>query len=311
MSGGLTGGTEAWEPCSFFQIDGIRLAGRLYGAAAAGAATVGIVFAHGFGGTQDVVAPAIAAALVAATGGVVLTFDYAGFGASDGQRHRIDPQRQVRDCRAALAWLRHRCPDLDEVGLVGLSLGGAVAVAAAAHDPRVAFVAGINAVADGEQWMRDVQHARFDGFVAAVEQDAVARLDGGRSAPAAASWIVPRTAAADVYHAELQQSRPGRDTTLDVASAALIMDFHPLQGVDRDRLAARCLFVHADDDFMAPLDHAHRLAAATGGRIEVLAHTSHYDVYDSPAFERLIALVSDHALANSRTHLRPTEGVTS
>ena len=63
----------------------------------------------------------------------LLTFDYRGFGASDGD---TSLDGVVADGRAALAWLRQRPGvDADQLVVLGQSLGGATAVRVVAADP--------------------------------------------------------------------------------------------------------------------------------------------------------------------------------
>jgi pimeloyl-ACP methyl ester carboxylesterase len=75
------------------------------------------------------------ARLLARHGYGVLIFDLHGHGESDGRSTSL-PSRFQQDAEAALAYLRQR-PDVraDRIGIVGVSLGGEVAVHAAARDP--------------------------------------------------------------------------------------------------------------------------------------------------------------------------------
>jgi len=76
------------------------------------------------------------ARLLARRGYGVLLFDFHGHGASEGRSTSL-PWRFQPDADAALAYLRGR-PDVrgGRIGIVGVSLGGEVAVHAAARDPR-------------------------------------------------------------------------------------------------------------------------------------------------------------------------------
>ena len=100
-----------------------------------------VVMAHGFSGTMDWILPDFAA-VFAAAGFAVLTFDYRHFGASEGQpRQLVDSQRQLTDIRSALAHVRSRDDvDADRVALWGTSLGGSHVIVVAAEDPRLAAV---------------------------------------------------------------------------------------------------------------------------------------------------------------------------
>ncbi len=145
--------------------DGTRLAGDLFWPTSwkEGEKLPAIVLCHGWGGTKghlnQVYAPAFAA-----QGYFVLTFDYRGWGASDGRlvalgeipdpgpdgtvtvkareiRDLVSPVERIEDIRAAIAWLQLE-PGVDgnRIGLWGTSFGGGNVVAAAALDPHVKCV---------------------------------------------------------------------------------------------------------------------------------------------------------------------------
>ncbi len=102
-----------------------------------GAAPV-VVMAHGLSGTRrDRLGPF--AERFAAAGFAALVFDHRGFGDSGGEPDRFDPARQLDDWRAAISFARS-LPEIDSERLAtfGSSMGGGNALAAAAQDPGVA-----------------------------------------------------------------------------------------------------------------------------------------------------------------------------
>ena len=138
-----------------------------------------IVMAHGLTGTRhDRLGPF--AERFAAAGLAALVFDYRGFGDSEGEPDLFEPERQLTDWRAAIAFARSLPGiDPDRVATFGSSLGGGNALAAAAEDPRV--VAAISQVPfldrdsqtytghrEVAQQMLDV--ARRGGYLPAVGQ---------------------------------------------------------------------------------------------------------------------------------------------
>ena len=64
----------------------------------------GIVLCHGYTGVRNLYLPDTAKALTNA-GYVVLTFDYKGWGDSDGPKSRLSPYGRVIDSQAALTFL--------------------------------------------------------------------------------------------------------------------------------------------------------------------------------------------------------------
>ena len=83
--------------------EGVKLAGDLFLAAdiQPGERRAGIVLCHGYTGVRSIYLPDNARVLANA-GYVVLTFDYKGWGDSDGAKTRLAPYSRVADVQAAL-----------------------------------------------------------------------------------------------------------------------------------------------------------------------------------------------------------------
>src|SRR5438093_1096844 len=118
--------------------DGVKLAAWLLPRAGAPA----IVLLHGYPAEKADLLP-IAAAL--APRFTVLLLDQRYFGRSGGRATTLG-LRERRDLRRAIDFLAAR--GFDQVGVFGLSLGGAVALLAAAEDPRIRAVAAYAPFAD-------------------------------------------------------------------------------------------------------------------------------------------------------------------
>ena len=96
-----------------------------------------VVMAHGLSGTRrDRLGPF--AERFAAAGIASLVFDHRGFGDSGGEPDLFHPARQLEDWRAAIAFARtQHSIDPERVATFGSSMGAGNALAAAAQDPRV------------------------------------------------------------------------------------------------------------------------------------------------------------------------------
>lgn len=154
------------------ESDGLKLAGYLASPASkgSGAAPFGLVLCHGFPAGPDRAAtsartyPAFADRLAAETGWVVLTFNFRGTGASEGN---FSLAGWLADVGAAVDQL------LDEgvsgVWLAGSSTGGALAICHAARDRRIRGVASLSAPATFDVWAahprRFLEHARQMGAI--------------------------------------------------------------------------------------------------------------------------------------------------
>jgi uncharacterized OsmC-like protein/alpha/beta superfamily hydrolase len=142
----------------FSGSQGAALAGRLE--LPGGAPRAYALFAHCFTCGKDVLAASRLARALARDGFAVLRFDFTGLGGSDGDFANTNFSSNVADLVAAADYLRaeHRAPTL----LVGHSLGGAAAVAAADQIAEVKAVATIAAPADTEHLVHLLSEKRED-----------------------------------------------------------------------------------------------------------------------------------------------------
>ncbi|MWV27669.1 alpha/beta fold hydrolase [Erythrobacter sp. GH3-10] len=104
------------------------------------------LFAHCFTCTKQSHAATRVASALAARGIAVLRFDFTGLGGSDGDFANAGFATNVEDLACAARALADR--GLPPVLLIGHSLGGAAALAAAAHIPQLRAVATLNAPYD-------------------------------------------------------------------------------------------------------------------------------------------------------------------
>jgi fermentation-respiration switch protein FrsA (DUF1100 family) len=122
----------ACQPVDFTSRDGVPLAGRLIGP---GGGRPVVVFAAGLFGSMDG-DTALAPPLVQA-GYDVFQFDWRGHGASGGERVTLGVKERD-DLVGAIDFLQAR--GVRWIGLIGFSMGGAVALRVAAADRRVVCV---------------------------------------------------------------------------------------------------------------------------------------------------------------------------
>jgi putative redox protein len=114
-----------------------------------GEARATAIFAHCFTCGKDVIAAARIAHALPAYGIAVLRFDFTGLGASEGDFSETNFSSNVADLLAAADYLRER--GMAPAMLIGHSLGGAAALAAAGSIPEVKAVVTIGAPAEPSQ----------------------------------------------------------------------------------------------------------------------------------------------------------------
>ena len=186
----------------------------------------GVVIVHGFPGERSSlggIAPALHAA-----GFHLLLYDQRASGTSGGESVTFG-YHEAGDLNAAAHFLRERA-GVRRVGALGVSLGAAVALLAAAQGPQLDAV-----VAD----------SAFTSLHAAVAEGAPARLFGALTGQFGA-WLSPLI----LRHAEWQSGlRAGQ--------------VHPL-GVVGQIAPRPVLFIHGLNDDLYGHDHSVRLFAAAG-----------------------------------------------
>jgi uncharacterized protein len=206
-----------FDPVSFKSHDGLTLRGWFI---PANQPKGTIVLCHGYSG--DCSPDFIYAPLLHDAGYNTLFFDFRGHGASDGNYTSL-VYFERGDLLAALEFLRSR--GIARVGLLGFSMGGAIAIATAPHSEMVVGIISDCAFAE----LRSI----------------IANAAIGRGFP---RWLAPLIGYLTV-------------TIASVRLRANLFSADPIRWVDQ--IAPRPLFImHAGSDMDAPVSNAHRLFTA-------------------------------------------------
>ena len=280
------------KPITFFS-EGCKLSGDLYlpEGMKLDEIRAGIVLCHGYTGVKDLYLPDNARVLNDA-GYVVLTFDYKGWGASEGPKNRLAPMSRVADVQAAMTFLGLQAHvDEERLGIYGTSYGGATVVWTAAIDHRVKCTVSCVGVGHGARWMRSVR--RPDEWADLLE---LARKDREQSVVSGKSELADRSAILlpDRQSAELaaaaRKNNPNAVNTLPLEYIDETLQFNPEWVVDK--IAPRpILFITTDDDRLVPPEETLALHAKAGEPkvLVVLNGYGHYEVYAEPAFSEVMA----------------------
>ncbi|MBI4516643.1 MAG: alpha/beta fold hydrolase [Deltaproteobacteria bacterium] len=253
----------------------------------------GVVMCHGFTGIKEWLLPPFAEAFCAA-GFVVLTFDYRGFGQSEGARGRLVPLEQVEDIRNAVTFLGAQPGvDAERIGLWGTSFGCANVVQAAGIDPRPWCVVGQVGFGSIPRRMRlSSTPEQRELLRVMLAQDAVQRVSTGVS-----QLIDPGTILNDeqsvAAFAQGLAALPQLATQLPLEAVERIMEYEPEQVVHR--VAPRpLLLIGARYDTAVPISELECLyrAAAELKCLEIL-DIGHYEIYDLPHRTTAINLALD------------------
>ena len=270
-----TGGdmSASEEDVSFYSGPGLRLAARVYHPTGPRERRApGIVMCHGFGGLKEENPPGLAR-LLASVGYRVFTWDYRGFGGSEGVKYRMVPAEQIEDAATALAYFANRSDvDRDNVGLYGSSYGGGVISGVLVKDTAAKCAAmGVPAVG---------------GRLGAIQQ-------GGRSAmmPRARAALLKKTATGEIETIERSEILTGdpvtderyRGKSYPIAIESIIHiaeGMHPYDWAPQIKIPVLCVTVATDQlgSPQAVKDFSARLAGPK--KLHVFPSGTHYSIYD-------------------------------
>ncbi len=290
------------KPVSFYS-EGVKLAGDLFLPADVkpGDRRAGIVLCHGYTGVRSIYLPDNARALAEA-GYVVMSFDYKGWGDSEGPKSRLAPYSRVADVQAALTFLGAQ-PEVDaaRLGIYGTSYGGATVVFVAAVDPRVKCVVSVVGVGNGARWMRSVRRPdEYRDLLTRAAADRDKRVLTGVSALADRNEVLLPDRQSAELGAAARRDNPAAVTQLPLEFVDDTLGFNPEWIVDS--IAPRpVLFITTDDDRLVPPQESEAMFARAGEpkKLVVLKGFGHYEVYGGEAFRQ----VMDETVAWYKTHL--------
>lgn len=289
---------------SFFS-EGVRLVGDVYlpEARKPGERRAGIALCHGYTGVKDLYLPDNARVLNEA-GYVAMTFDYKGWGDSEGPRSRLAPYSRVADVQSALTFLA-TVPEVDpdRLGIYGTSYGGAIVVWVAAVDSRVKCTASVVGIGHGARWMRSVRRPdEWHDLLDRSSRDRAKRaLEGASEFVKREEILLPDRQSAELA-AAARRANPAAVGEIPLEYVDDTLAFNPEWVVDK--IAPRpILFITTDDDRLVPPDEAIQLHARAGEpkKLVVLHGYGHYEVYAEPAFGEVMRATVDWY----RTHLPP------
>lgn len=233
-----------------FHSDGHRIAGTLITSPEASRAPA-LVLSHGWSGAVNERMLPLGRQLATAGYGC-LAIDHRGFGGSEGPRARHHPGEQVRDVSHALTyletldWVRS-----DALGVVGVSFGGAIAIAAAAADRRVAAVASIVGIGNAERWLRSLRpFHEWYAFRQRLEADHRALVVEGAGERVDFSELMPGPKS-EAIEAEYEIMRSRHPEGYPLENAWNVLGFAPEDLIGSIAPRAVCLIGCADDTVVA------------------------------------------------------------
>lgn len=229
---------------------------------------------------------------LAAAGFVALTFDYKGWGKSDGPKLRLAPYGRVEDTQAAITFLAQQ-PEVDpeRLGLYGISYGGSTAVFTAAVDQRPRAVVSVTGVGDGPRWMRGVRTPwDYRVLVDRGMADFAKQVARGESDLADRSEVLQHDPKSAEIAAAARRGLSGAAMQVPLEFVHETLAFRPEWVVDRITPRA-ALFITSDADELVLPEESVRMHDRAGEpkKLVVLKGYGHYEVFTPPAIDEVMA----------------------
>jgi pimeloyl-ACP methyl ester carboxylesterase len=269
-----------------FYSDGLRIAGYLGTPddwRPGDAPRPGILMLSGYGGNPHFDCIHLMRRLCAA-GWFVFTFDYRGFGKSEGQRGRHRPLEQAQDAYDALSRMQTiEGIDPARLAVYGTSFGGAHGIWVTAHDERVKCLVASTAVTNGERWLRLIRNAPdWTAFKARVTTDALRRVQTGEPTIVQRGDIMIRDAEALRQREQQIRENPAlarEDIDLESAEAAFRYRPEWVVGTISPRPV---LMIYCENDALVPPEEQLSCYAKCGEpkKLVKLPGAGHYDSYE-------------------------------
>ena len=280
-----------------FYSEGFKLVGDIYvpDGLPSGEQRAAVLLCHGYTGVKDLYLPDNAKTLNDA-GYVVMTFDYKGWGESEGTRSRLAPYSRVADVQAAMTYLGIQPEaDADRIGLYGTSYGGATVSWTGAVDQRAKCIVSVVGIGHGARWMSRVR--RVDEWFDLQErskEDREKRASTGESEYVDRSEILLPDRQSAELAAAARRNNPAAVGTIPLEYVDDTIGFNPEWIVDK--ISPRpILFITSDNDRLVLPEESEQLYAHAGEpkKLVVLKGYGHYEVYSEPAFSEVMAATLD------------------
>ena len=276
-----------------FYSEGFKLYGDVYTpeGLTLGEKRAAVLLCHGYTGVKDLYLPDNAKFLNQA-GYVAMTFDYKGWGDSEGTRNRLAPYSRIMDVQAAMTILGMQ-PEVDSeaIGLYGTSYGGATVTWVGAVDQRAKCIVSVVGIGHGARWMSRVR--RVDEWFDLLErsaEDRVKRATTGKLEYVDRSEILLPDRQSAELAAAARRNNPAAVSTIPMEYVDDTLGFNPEWIVDK--ISPRpILFITSDNDRLVLPEESEQLYAHAKEpkKLVTLKGYGHYEVYRDPAFSEVMA----------------------
>lgn len=242
-------------------------------------------------GIRNVLLPSFANAFTEA-GFATITFDYRGFGESEGERGRLVPAMQTEDIISVINWAEKQvCIDNQRIGLWGTSLGGCHVFNAAAQDKRVKSIVSQLAFADGEVLVTgEMNELEKASFLSTLNKMAEKKKNTGKEMFVGVTRVLSDNES-KVFFEKVKGQYPEMDIKIPFLTVMETLQYKPAESAAK--VQCPVLVVIAGQDSVNPPEQGRALYDAVASGTKELyeeADACHYDIYEGAFFERVAAV---------------------
>jgi uncharacterized protein len=247
-----------------------------------------IILCHGFCGIREFLLPEFAEAFTRA-GFSTITFDYRGFGDSEGERGRLVPAMQIDDIISVVNWVREY-PSLDaqRIGLWGTSFGGCHVFGAAARDPSIKCIVSQLPFADGEEIVtRKMNNAEKEAFLLTLKKMAEKQKSTGKEMFVGVNRVLSDAESKNFFEGNRTQY-PKMDIKIPFLTVRETLLYKP--ALSASLVTSPTLVIIAGQDTVNPPEQGRALFDAVGTNEKRLyeEHSArHYDIYTGEYFKQV------------------------
>jgi fermentation-respiration switch protein FrsA (DUF1100 family) len=268
--------------------NGLKISANLYSPQKDGKVP-GIVMCHGFAGVKEFLIP-IFAKRFADYGCMVLTFDYRGFGESDGERGFLNPGLQIEDILKAMSYLRSH-PQVDEnrIALWGTSFGGANAIYAAEQDGNVQCLIVQLPFGDGQRVVtRGMSDDEITNFYTFIEKMETRKKRTGKEMMVPINKVLTDPQSKQFYNENVDEF-PALKIKIPMLTVAETIKHKP-ERIVGNLPNTPILIVAAGKDCVNPVEESEKLfeKANEPKELFVIDEATHYEIYAGEFFEQAI-----------------------
>lgn len=253
-----------------------------------------IVLCHGFCGIREILLPNFAEAFTRA-GFSTITFDYRGFGDSDGERGRLVPAMQIDDIISVINWAKEKTTlDAQRIGLWGTSFGGCHVFGAAVRNPEIKCIVSQLAFADGEEIVTGkMNEAEKHAFLLTLDKMSEKQKRTGKEMFVGVNRVLSDTESKSFFEDNRAQY-PKMDIKIPFLTVRETLLYKP--ALNASQVTCPTLVVIAGEDRVNPPEQGRALFDAVSAKEKKLYEENsahHYDIYTGEHFKQVIAIQTE------------------